>query len=82
MWIRNTGTNVCIRFSIDFSYMDLESDSVETLTNVQFLKDFLVFQFLPLKCFCTALGTLCFETCDLFLVNSLNRTYTDRSWNK
>ncbi len=51
-------TNVCIRISIDFSYMDLDSDSVEmTLTNMQFLKDFLVFQFLVLKCFfCTALG--------------------------
>ncbi len=69
-------TNVCIQISIGFSYMDLGSDSVGmTLTNVQFLKDFLVFQFLVLKCFCTAL-----ETCDLFLVNSLNRK--DRNWNK
>ncbi len=63
---------VCVRISIDFSYMDLDIDSVEmTLTNMQFVKDFLVFQFLVLKCFCTALGTACLETCDHFLLNSL-----------
>jgi hypothetical protein len=73
-------TNACIRISIDFSYMDMVQIQLKDVDIHVIFKRLFCLLVSSFKMLCTFLGTACFKTSDLILVNSSDRK--DINFNK